>query len=135
VKLETKAIATEDSHLHILRRWFSFLGGGIAWTLHLLSIYAIGEFGCVSGLGRVMFAGVSAVAWAIIFVSILLFLLSGFSVTLAFFDMRKDSLKETRDPGNEGGEYLSRFGFILNLLFSLIIAVETMPVFWYLGGC
>jgi hypothetical protein len=117
------------------RRWFAFLAGGMAWTFHLLSIYAIGEFGCVSGWGKTMFWNVSAVAWMIILSSILLLIVATAAALTGYFDMRKDAKMTVAVPEDEGGVYLSRFGFIFNILFILIIIVETLPVFSYLGGC
>jgi hypothetical protein len=117
------------------RRWFAFVAGGIAWTIHLLSIYAIGEFGCVGGYGRVSYWGVSAVAWMIIAVSVVLLAVALAAAFTGYRDMRRDSLREAPETDDEGGQYLSRFGFILSGLFALIIVVETLPVFSYLDGC
>ncbi len=117
------------------RRWFAFLGAGVAWTAHLLSIYAIGEFGCVSGLDRLSYGGISAVAWMIIIVTGLCLLLAAAATWVAYEDKRRDEEMKAPPGQDEGGEYLSRFGFILSALFTLIILVETMPVFAYLHGC
>jgi hypothetical protein len=117
------------------RRWFAFLGAGVAWTAHLLSIYAIGEFGCVSGLDRVTFWSVSAVAWLIILVTILCLLLAAAGTIVAYRDKRRDGEIHAPPGQDEGGEYLSSFGFILSALFTLIILVESLPVFAYLEGC
>jgi hypothetical protein len=117
------------------RRWFAFIGGGIAWTFHLLSIYAIGEFGCVSGLGRTSYLGISAVAWMILIVSALSLAPALASALIGYSDMRTDARREEPMSEDEGGQYLSRFGSILSALFALIIMVETLPVFAYLDGC
>jgi hypothetical protein len=119
----------------VWRRWFAFLGGGLAWTFHLLSIYAIGEFGCVSGWDRFMYLNISGVAWLIIIVSALSLVPAVTAAILGYRDMRADSSRDTPDIEDEGGEYLTRFGFILSALFTLIIFVETLPVFAYLQGC
>ena len=117
------------------RRWFAFLGGGVAWTAHLLSIYAIGEFGCVSGIDRTLYRGVSAVAWMILISSVLTLALAGAAAFIGYQDVSRDAKLEAPVPEDEGGQYLSKFGFILNTLFALIIIVETLPVFAYLDGC
>ncbi|MFO7655061.1 MAG: hypothetical protein R6X25_14780 [Candidatus Krumholzibacteriia bacterium] len=154
-------------HPRIWRRWFAFLAGGVAWTFHLLSIYAIGEFGCVSGLGRVTYGGVSAVAWLILGASALALAVAAAAAWVGYRDKRRDDRRNARrgraddarggdagrdtrrrprdaprgasrdDPrgDDEGGEYLSWFGAILSGLFTLIILVETLPVFSYLDGC
>jgi hypothetical protein len=119
----------------VWRRWFAFIGAGIAWTFHLLSIYAIGEFGCVGGWGRVMYWDISAVAWMILIVSALSLVLAAAAAFVGYRDMRRDSRREAPEVEDEGGEYLSRFGFTLSTLFALIIVVETLPIFAYLHGC
>lgn len=117
------------------RRWFAFLAGGIAWTLHLLSIYAIGEFGCVSGLGESIYWNISVVAWLILISSVALLVVAMIAASIGFVDMRKDANLSMPIIEDEGGVYLSKFGFILSVLFCLIIIVETLPVFAYLHGC
>jgi hypothetical protein len=117
------------------RRWFAFVGAGLAWTFHLLSIYAIGEFGCVSGWGRVLYWNVSAVAWLILAVSVISLTVALGAAFVGYQDKRNDSRREEAENEDEGGAYLSSFGFILSALFSLIIIVETLPVFAYLHGC
>lgn len=117
------------------RRWFAFLGGGLAWTAHLLSIYAIGEFGCVSGVGDIFYMGISLVAWLILVVSFLLFAVAASASLIGYLDKRRDSSDTHSPPEEEGGRFLSSFGFMLSALFTLIILVETLPVFAYLDGC
>jgi hypothetical protein len=129
------AEALELTPLRMVRRWFSFLGGGVAWTFHLLSIYAIGEFGCVSGFDRHVYAGISAVAWLLIGVGVLSLIPALAATLMAYVDYRRDQQEEKRSPYTEGGRYLSAFGWPLNGVFSLIIIVESLPVFGYLGGC
>jgi hypothetical protein len=118
-----------------LRRWFVFLGGGIAWTIHLLSIYVIGEFGCVSGLGQLSFANISYVAWMILGISLLLLATTLIAAVVGYIDTKRDVNRENSQIEDEGGVYLSKFGFILNVLFIIIIIFETLPVFAYLDGC
>jgi heme/copper-type cytochrome/quinol oxidase subunit 2 len=117
------------------RRWFAFVGGGIAWTFHLLAIYAIGEFGCVSGFDQKMYSGISGVAWLLILVSGLSILPAIGATCVGFVDARRDRRQAEHSPNDEGERYLSSFGWPLNALFVLIIFVESLPVFAYLGGC
>jgi hypothetical protein len=119
----------------VWRRWFAFLGGGIAWTLHLLSIYAIGEFGCVGGWDRFAWAGISLVAWMIISISVLLLVVALSACLIGYQGKMRDARQPSTVAENEGGVFLSSYGFLLSGLFALIILVETLPVFAYLGGC
>lgn len=117
------------------RRWFAFLGGGVAWTFHLLAIYAVGEFGCVSGFDQHMLWGISAVAWLLILVSIVSLIPAIVATGVGYRDARRDAGQADPQPDDEGGRYLSRVGWPLNALFTVIIFVESLPVFAYLGGC
>lgn len=116
------------------RRWFAFLGAGVAWTFHLLSIYAIGEFGSVSGWDRVTYLGISAVAWMILIASAAMLGLAGAAAFLGYRDRKRDERENQPAGEDEGGRYLSWFGSILSALFGLIILVETLPIFAYLEG-
>jgi len=132
---EEKALGRCSDRPQTWRRWFAFLGGGIAWTTHLLSIYAIGEFGCVGGWGRIAYWNISGVAWMILIMSACSLALAVAAAFTGYRDMRSDSGREEPANDDEGGIYLSQFGTILSVLFSLIIIVETLPVFAYLHGC
>jgi hypothetical protein len=122
-------------HAPVWRRWFAFLGGGFAWTLHLLSIYGIGEFGCVAGWDAITWAGISLVAWLIMVLSSLLLVVAVAASLVGYLDRRRDQRRETPDWEDEGGTFLSSYGSLLSGLFALIILVETLPVFAYLKGC
>ncbi|KIH77012.1 hypothetical protein GFER_08110 [Geoalkalibacter ferrihydriticus DSM 17813] len=101
----------------------------------MLSIYAVGEFGCVSGMDRFTYGGISAVAWMIIILSAMALTIAVTAALIGYRDKRWDSAQESARPEDEGGRFLSSFGFLLSSLFSLIILFETLPVFAYLGGC
>jgi heme/copper-type cytochrome/quinol oxidase subunit 2 len=117
------------------RRWFAFLGGGFAWTFHLLSIYAVGEFGCVSGMDSIAYAGISMVAWMILILSAVALAVAMAAAFVGYRDKRRDNAQKVSRPEEDGGRFLSSFGFLLSSLFVFIIIVETMPVFAYLDGC
>ncbi len=116
------------------RRWFAFLGGGIAWTLHLLSIYAIGEFGCTSGFDETMWLGVSAVAWLLIGASAILLGVATAAVVIGYRDAG-GRWNDSDEPPEDAQEILSQFGWVLSALFMLVILIESVPIFFYLDGC
>jgi hypothetical protein len=101
----------------------------------LLAIYAIGEFGCVSGFDQHMLVGISAVAWLLILVSIIAFVPAVAATVVGYADARRDAGQAEPPADDEGGRYLSSFGWPLNVVFVLIIFIESLPVFAYLGGC
>lgn len=111
------------------RRWFAFLGGGVAWTLHLLGVYLIAEFTCVSGADHTRWLGTSVTAWAVLGLSLCLLLIS----LAATWIGRRDSRDATQTQTGEN--YLSRVGWMLSGLFALIILFESLPMLYYLDGC
>ncbi|OFZ53315.1 MAG: hypothetical protein A2428_10220 [Bdellovibrionales bacterium RIFOXYC1_FULL_54_43] len=116
------------------RRWFAFLGAGLAWTFHLLTIYVIGEFGCVSGFDQQKIFGISSVAWLLIATTAIALIPAAMGTIIAYHDWRRDGASEGSSE-NEGGRYLSSYGFVLSALFVLIILVESLPIFGYLDSC
>ena len=111
------------------RRWFAFLGGGAAWTLHFMGIYLIAEFTCVSGLGNVRWLGLSVTAWAVLGISLILLAIAVAAAWIGRKDSREARQNET------GGSYLSHAGWIVSGLFALVIAFESVPMLYYLDGC
>lgn len=118
--------------------WFGLLGGGVAWTGHLLSAYLIGEFGCVSGLGERHVGGVTVVAWLIIAASLAALVLAGLATFIAFRNRERLACEPQPDQVEEGSNpelEMARTGLIASAWFVVIIAVETIPIFYYLRHC
>jgi hypothetical protein len=116
--------------------WFALLGGGVAWTLHLMLAYVIAEFGCLSGLGAIRAGGISIVAW-------MLLGLSAGALALAIL-ATVFAARIRRRPGGDAGEeadgtearaFGGRLGYVTNLVFTLVIAVQSVPILYYLGEC
>lgn len=115
---------------------FATLGGGVAWLSHLILAYVVAEFGCLAGLGREQFAGISVVTW-------LLFAMTGLTLGLAMaatvvaWRNRHRLLRMRGAPSEsrEAEDFTSRFGLITDALFVLIIAVQSVPIFYFLREC
>ena len=110
------------------RQWFAFFGGAVAWLVHLLGIYLISEFGCVSDLGARQWWGISVVAWALIGASVALLAIAVAATIVGYWDARGD-------PHQSHEQWLSHAGWIFSLLFAAIIAVEAIPALFYLREC
>ena len=113
--------------------WFGLLGGAIAWVAHFLLAAVISEFGCLAGWGEISFQGITAIAWAILMISVVMLLIAVAATAAA-----RGSLRQLRAAGadRESSEFLmARLGWITSAVFSLIIAVQTVPIFYYLGSC
>lgn len=96
--------------------WFAALAGAVAWALHILIIYPLVRLECRRGsVGLIL--GVSA-ACALV-------ALAGGAVALRLRDV------EAPDPAvTERARLMARTGFLLNVLFFLVIVAETVPVFY-----
>jgi hypothetical protein len=118
----------------VLERWFVFLGGAIAWLLHLLAAYAVAEFGCVAGWGE--FLGQPLVVWLILGLTAPLLAIACLALLVGYRYERRFANQEPRGlEAQDPGVALVRYGVVANALFILTILAETLPVFFFLRGC
>lgn len=121
-------------------RWeirFAFLGGGVAWTLHLLGVYVVAEFGCIAGLGTRLVGGLSIVAWLLIGVTLLTGLLAAAASWTAW---RAEAILRGATATNapvepETKAFVASVSRTLNAIFAFIIAAQGVPIFFYLRDC
>lgn len=116
--------------------WFALLGGGVAWTLHLLLAYVVAEFGCLSGLGENDAGGLTVVAWLLLAVSAGALALAA-AATIAAAGIRRQ-LHELSNVQMENARTLAfsgRLALVTNLVFTLVIAVQSVPIFYFLRSC
>lgn len=126
--------ATLNGEASRFRLWFGVLGGAVAWTIHLLAAYAIAEFGCVSAFRDARFLGITGVAWAILALSVVTFVLAVGALLIARRSQRL-LLAEIREKEDEPEEFMARVGFITSVVFVAIIVAQTVPVLYYLRSC
>lgn len=117
--------------------WFGLLGGGVAWLFHFLSAYLVAEFGCMTRLSQMMFLGLTAVAWLIIGLSILWTAVAAAATWVSWQSAQGTTALEMESDGNTSatGPHIARVGFYTSALFTLIIIVESVPIFFYLRDC
>ena len=116
--------------------WLAFWGGGVAWLIHLLAAYALGEFGCISGLGHHRFLGISSVAWLLLVISATC---AGASVSSLILASRirsglQSSLYNAERPQSPE-ESLASTALIANMVFLFVIGIQTIPIFFFLRDC
>lgn len=121
------------------RRWFAFLGGAVAWLVHLLGVYLISEFGCVSGFAAQRWAGFSAVAWLLLLASLAPLLVAIAAMVVGYRDARHER-QQLQDAGPSSDAlspigWLSHAGWLFSGLFAITIAIEAIPALYYLSGC
>lgn len=122
--------------------WSGLLVPGIAWLLHFLAIWAIAEYGCVAaGFPRYWFLGVMDLAWAVFGATVVLLGICVMAGLLSHRHRRVLLEQPTRPTPDSDAEkldsdrYMALGGMYSAFLFGLIIIVETIPIFFYLGSC
>jgi len=108
--------------------WSCMWGGGLAWLLHFLAIWICAEFGCLGGWGVAGPLEISRVAWLVLTVSGVCLALAGLASYASWHWCSRNS-----DSGIEA--FVARYGTVANPVFMLVIAVQTLPVFFHLRDC
>lgn len=116
-------------------RWtirFVLLGGAVAWLLHLVFSYVIAEFGVLSGLVNVRWGGFDAVSWLLLFLSGTMFTLAAAAIVVSLRHRTRFSRAlAAQDENLRTVQFCARFGVETNLVFLVIIAVQTIPIFYF----
>lgn len=117
--------------------WFGFIGGALAWTMHLMTAYAIAEFGCVGSLGHRSYLGISFVAWLEIFVTVVTASLAAAATFVAYRCHRRLTLpSDSADSSSHAVERNTAYmGLLAGSLFFFVILFESIPIFFYLRHC
>ncbi|TVP94621.1 MAG: hypothetical protein EA381_19795 [Planctomycetaceae bacterium] len=121
--------------------WLLLFGGAICWTIHLLFVVAVSEWGCFSGMGEFRFLGATAIAWSVIVASLIAATVAGW---VMFLSLRSNWRQCGSDSGSDGedfdkergsGCYLAQVAVWSNGLFLFIIVAQTIPILFYLSEC
>lgn len=116
--------------------WFGFLGGAVAWTLHLLAASFISEWGCLTGLARWQWLGLTSIAWLLIAASVLMLLLAIWATWVAYRLQHQLSEAGSTPLDRHGtATFLARAGLITNGVFTFIILAQCVPIFYFLSRC
>jgi hypothetical protein len=107
--------------------WFAFLGGALAWTLHLMGTYALSEGFCRSGLHQYSFLGLGLMIWGLGLLTLL-----AMAVTLgALWTSRRQqmtSLANVRSGSGDISIFMARSSLLANALFLIIIIAQSFPI-------
>lgn len=132
--VESSGPVTTDTRL-----WVGVWGGGIAWTVHFLTAALIAEWGCLTGLSARTLWGMTAVAWSIILVSVVMALVASVVTWVAYREMLclntpSDEQSDLYDRlGNR--RFMARTGFAASSFFLLIIIAQSLPILFFLSEC
>lgn len=127
--------STQQSDVSRPTLWFGLLGGGVAWTAHLVVAYVVAEFGCVGGLGSRSFAGLSWVAWLEIAITALTTIVAAAATAVARRSQRIIATRAEDQLAAAFEAHTARAGVLTSGLFTIIILFESIPILFYLRDC
>lgn len=117
-----------------LALWGGLLGGAVAWTVHLIGMWVVAEFGCVAARGGD--GGVITLTYVLLSVLSLLCLAgAGLAAFVAWRSERQIAASGEDAPGRDTGLFMARTGIIANGLFALVIVSQTVPLFFFASRC
>jgi hypothetical protein len=126
----------DQSEVRPASLWFGVLGGAGAWTVHLLGAYLIAEFGCETGTDRHTVAGIMLPAWLLLALTALMLAIGVASTWIALrLRGRLRATDDLSDPRIAAPRHLAHAGFLTSGLFTLIILIQSAPIFFYLQRC
>jgi hypothetical protein len=116
---------------------FNLAGGGGAWLLHLLLSYVAAEFGCLAGLGQVKVAGLTVVAWLLLTLTVVMLAVASAAVVVSWQLGRHRPGDDTTRlaEARQAQRFSGRLGLVANSVFMLIIAIQSVPIFYFWRGC
>lgn len=131
--MSSTAASNSENRPHARRvsLWFGLVGGGVGWLLHLLTAYAIAEFGCVGGLGGFWKGGILIVAWLEIALTIVAATIAGTATFVAYRCHR--TLPST--GAAIANAFTARAGMIASGILTFVILFESIPILFYLRSC
>lgn len=100
---------------------YSFLAS-ILWAIHFMVIYALAEFGCQAGMGWT--------SRAIIGVTLVILIIALYSIYKSW--RLSKQFDRTHSPTFY---FLTHYGILNNIVFTFIIAYQSVPVFYFRGEC
>ena len=116
--------------------WFGMLGGAIAWLFHLIGAAILAEWGCMSGWGRMHWGGISAVAWAISLLSLVMLLIASAATWVAYRHyqrLRRECHAKSRQ--DDSRSFLAEAGWKSSAIFTGIVLAESVPILFFLSEC
>lgn len=116
-------------------RWslgLGLLGAPIAWAIHLLLCWVIAEWSGLTGSLESAFLGLAVRDWLLIGVS-----LATLGAAVAATLLARGCVSRLRDVQSRDRSqawFVARAGVMTGYVFTFVIAVETLPIFFHLRG-
>lgn len=112
-----------------------FVAGPTVWFAHFVLIYVLADFGCQAGIAQSRIAGQDTLKVLIVLATIVMAMLTA---AAAFVSLRQWRRNKPDQPDNGRAEKRKQFteliSFVSNLLFTVVIIVTVLPVF-FLSSC
>jgi len=111
------------------QRWLWFyvlLGGALAWLSHLMVTYFVGEASCILDGTVFSFLSITSAGWLLL-VFTLICLVASLGAMLV--------TRYLSNPNSSLEKFLKKFGGLANLIFTIAILAQTVPIFTLLGNC
>lgn len=110
---------------------FGLLAGPVVWSVYFLAVYAVGEFGCLSGALAGTVAGlplVSVMVMAATLAALLVLAWAGWRTYAGW--RRARAWRATGEPANQPGrtQFLEAGALILLALFSAAVLLTGVPM-------
>ena len=115
--------------------WFGFVGGPVAWLAHLLLVYTIGEFGCLTWPADRIWLGLTPVAWMVIAATVITGIPAGAATVIAYRATNQFGADASETATEPGRHMLAYAGLAASGISTLTILVEALPVLYYLRDC
>lgn len=112
--------------------WIGLLGGAVAWFVRFLLAYAISEWRCAFSDREAIFLSLTTTAWVLLGVSAVLLALAVAATLIAY---RAQRAMRARGETEGAAYFMARTGTFLSGLFAFIIAVESIPIFFFRSQC
>jgi len=117
--------------------WFGMLGGAIAWSVHIVAASLTAEWGCLGGIDRWEYMGITSVAWMILGWSLAMTIIAAVATGIAYGNHRRLSNVKPKGPTDpaETSRFLAYVGMLASGVFLAIILVQSVPILFYLTEC
>jgi hypothetical protein len=125
---------TTTPFLRPIPLWFGMVGAPIVWSLHLLLVWSVDEFGCRLGFDQGSILGINSLHALVLAPSLVALTVSAGAGVIAYRNWREiealdDEQRERYARGVERGRFMAVTGMAFSALFSLVILYMTVPIF------
>lgn len=109
------------------RLWFIFLAGPVIYAIYFLTVYVLGEFGCLAGIQHFNFWGINPIHLGVVLLTVIA-AFATLGVGLTAFRRWRILHKGAEDPDMDDPKFMLFVGLWLNGLFTVVIVLSAVPM-------